>query len=95
MIKIVCDRCGKEVLSRTSLSTHRITLMDGTIRTEFDLCKDCILKVRNFIIEGRLTKMPEPLPCHKCENALSSECTKCDGQQFFRAEEIEPDCSWK
>lgn len=37
----------------------------------------------------------ETLPCHKCESALSSECTACDGQQYFRTEEGETDCPWK
>lgn len=95
MIKIVCDRCGKELFSRTPLSTHKITFIEGTIRTEYDLCKECLLKVRNFIIEASLTEIAEPLPCHKCESALSSECTVCDGQRYFRTKEGETDCSWK
>lgn len=37
----------------------------------------------------------EPLPCHKCESALSSECTACDGQKYFRTEEGKTDCPWK
>lgn len=40
-------------------------------------------------------EQPEPLPCHRCESALSSECTICDGQQYFRTEEIDPDCGWR
>ncbi len=36
-----------------------------------------------------------PLPCHKCESALSSECTACDGQKYFRTEEGDTDCPWK
>ena len=37
----------------------------------------------------------ETLPCHKCESALSSECTACDGQRYFRTEECNTDCGWR
>jgi len=53
VIKMVCDRCGKEVLTTIVPYTSKVIMMNGVIRTNYDLCKECLYKVRNFITDAQ------------------------------------------
>ena len=52
MIKMVCDKCGKEVYSVEFPhlpQTSKILITSGMITREYDLCKSCLREVREFI----------------------------------------------
>jgi len=82
MIKIICDRCGKELLTTYSQNTRKVVFLEGS-RTEYDLCKNCMVEVRNFVVEPAIS-VTLPDHCLHCENVLSSECTACDGYEYFK-----------
>ncbi len=48
MIKIVCDRCGREVHMKNPDLTGRSKIG----YEEYDLCKYCILDIKRFINQG-------------------------------------------
>ena len=58
MVKIVCDRCGREVYMKNpaSILTRRAKI--GL--EEYDLCKYCILDIKRFINQGRADCKTEP-----------------------------------
>ena len=49
MVKIVCDRCGREVYMKYPDLTGRAKIGFE----EYDLCKHCILDIKRFINQGR------------------------------------------
>lgn len=49
MVKIVCDRCGREVYMKNPDLTGRAKIGFE----EYDLCKHCILDIKRFINQGR------------------------------------------
>ena len=55
MLKIVCDRCGKEVSTRNIEAikyAQRFTI--GHI--DYDLCEECKAKVKEFIVNNEQTE---------------------------------------
>lgn len=94
MIKMVCDRCGKEILMSVLVHNNKITMISGFHRTEYDLCRDCFFKVQNFILESQIS-VDAPIHCGRCENAQTSECTICDGEEYFVDDHSDKtDCAW-
>lgn len=55
MIKIVCDRCGRETYMKSPDLTGRAKIGFE----EFDLCKYCILDIQRFINQGRADRKTE------------------------------------
>ena len=49
MLKIVCDRCGREVYMKNPDLTGRAKI--GL--EEYDLCRYCILDIKRFINQGK------------------------------------------
>ena len=56
MVKIVCDRCGRETHMKNPDLTGRAKI--GL--EEFDLCKYCILDIKRFINQGEADRKTEP-----------------------------------
>ena len=56
MLKIICDRCGKEIIYPNAHVGDRVIRMKVSDNYEYDLCKECRYKVINFITKGERTK---------------------------------------
>lgn len=48
MIKIICDRCGKEMRSYDAPTSVKFIMSDKTF--EYDLCSKCMYEVEDFIV---------------------------------------------
>lgn len=56
MVKIVCDRCGRETYMKNPDLTGRAKIGFE----EYDLCKYCVLDIKRFINQGRADRKTEP-----------------------------------
>ena len=92
MIKMVCDKCGKEVYSVAFPhlpQTSKILITSGINTREYDLCKSCLWKVREFITAD--TPQTEE-PYIDIETGILHWC----GWEYRRIEdEPQTDCGWK
>ena len=66
MVKIVCDRCGREVYMKNPDLTGRSKIGFE----EYDLCKYCILDIKRFINQGRADCKTEPQPWKGASDAV-------------------------
>ena len=55
MVKIICDRCGREVYMKNPDLTGRAKIGFE----EYDLCKYCIFDIKRFINQGRVDRTTE------------------------------------
>ena len=55
MVKIVCDRCGRETYMTNPDFTGRAKIGFK----EYDLCKYCVLDIKRFINQGRADRKTE------------------------------------
>lgn len=53
MIKMVCDRCGKEIVLTYRSPNEPSKLTTPYTSIQYDLCKNCIVEVRDFIEQGK------------------------------------------
>lgn len=56
MVKIVCDRCGRETFMKNPDLTGRAKIGSE----EFDLCTYCVLDIKRFINQGTADRKTEP-----------------------------------
>lgn len=82
MVKIVCDRCGRETYMKNPDLTGRAKIG----YEEYDLCKYCILDIKRFINQGKADRKTEPSGCWVKENQGKQICDDCIKNT---------DCSWR
>ena len=76
MIKMVCDKCGREVYMKNPYLTRRAKIGFE----EYDLCKHCILDIKRFINQGRADQKDEPQTERDCNNCGRDKamCLYCE-----------------
>ena len=53
MFKMICDRCGKEIVLTHRSPDEPCKLTTPYTSIQYDLCKNCIVEVRDFIEQGK------------------------------------------
>ncbi|CAH1994831.1 unnamed protein product [Acanthoscelides obtectus] len=64
--KYVCERCGKEVLSKKSLQSH-MNAHDGLKPYKCDICGEALASVGNLQVHKRIHTDEKPYACTFCE----------------------------
>lgn len=90
MIKMVCDKCGKEVYSVAFPhlpQTSKILITSGINTREYDLCKSCLWKVREFITADT--------PQTETDKQMLSYWEDRAKETYLREDTPQTDCGWK
>ena len=48
MIKLVCDRCGEEILMQSPKAVRKVMFCYGGTYVQYELCVNCMDEVRKF-----------------------------------------------
>ena len=57
MTKVICDKCKKEINTKSAFFAVRCNSADETIR--YDICNECLAKIIDFITDYEITKTDE------------------------------------